>query len=412
MQKRLAVFLTSFFVAISIQAAETIEQNYEFDGSMSREVLCNYLTRATTFSELLHSENVNTRLGGNTDDNLRMIQHVGIKLAGRAIYMWGGESRLESIIADGKSTAARVHKAAPDLILQSAIFEIVTTEVNTIPLPAWVFEAFGAKPETRNFSYDAMLYPDGHRVNQWREGNSVPDMSQLETRMWFYYLAVRYIDIGVEAIHFGQVEIMDDRDEDRQHWLDMMTRIRQYAKEHARRHFILCDAHVPSGGIVFPDGKLLFDFHTFPLRIKAIANKPQQGVLEVGFLDSLFQRSKGGVTPSGWQCDSLPYLVELDNFGRSSHPGEDRADYFIWGYDEICWFAKQSENYRDLWLHYAWNWVRRADPNGYLQMPISRTLADPADGKHWYWANRPSDAVPGGFNQEDAIKTIWENDSE
>ncbi len=51
--------------------------------------------------------------------------------------------------------------------------------------------------------------------------------------------------------------------------------------------------------------------------------------------------------------------------------------------------------------------VRRADPNGYLQMPGSRTLADPAGGKHWYWANTRSPACPDGFNQEETIKAIW-----
>lgn len=406
------VCLTCVFVVCLCQSLFAAERNYKFDGSMSREVLCNYLSRATTFSDLLHSENVDKSLGGNTDDNIRMIKNVGIKFAGRSIFMWGGESRLETMIPDGKKTAEKVHQADPDVILQAAVFEIVTTQVNEIPIPGWVFEAFGAAPEKRNFKYDAMLYQDGHRVNQWRQGNSVPDMSQLETRMWFYYLAARYIDIGIEAIHFGQVELMDNRDPERKFWLDMLIHVRKYASEHARRHFILCDAHVPSGGYVLPDGKLLFDFHSFPLRIKAVPGKPEEGVLQVGFLDSLFKRSKGGITPSGWKCDSLPYLVELDNFGRSRHVGEDKGDIWCWGYDEISWFAKQSENYRDLWLHYAWNWIRRTDPNGFLQMPISRTMANPIDGKRWYWANKPSPAVPNGFNQEDAIKSIWENDSD
>ena len=37
-----------------------------------------------------------------------------------------------------------------------------------------------------------------------------------------------------------------------------MARIRSYAKKHARRNLVLCDAHVPSGGIVH-DGKLMFE---------------------------------------------------------------------------------------------------------------------------------------------------------
>ena len=32
------------------------------------------------------------------------------------------------------------------------------------------------------------------------------------------------------------------------------------------------------------DGKLLLDFHSFPLRIKEVPDKPQEAVLKVGLL--------------------------------------------------------------------------------------------------------------------------------
>ncbi len=49
-------------------------------------------------------------------------------------------------------------------------------------------------------------------------------------------------------------------------WRDMLGRVRAYAKLHARRHFVICDAHTPTGGYG-EDGQLLFDAHAFPLRI-------------------------------------------------------------------------------------------------------------------------------------------------
>ncbi len=374
-------------------------RNYHFDGAISRAVLENYLSRAITMSEVLHGQ-------GNVDDNLRMLGNIGAKFIGRAIYRWGGEAGLENLLATARPIAERMHAIDPNIILQAAAFEIVSEQVNRIPIPASLFEEFGLEAEERNFHYENMLYPDGHRIDQWGRGSSVPDMSRLETRMWFTYLCQRYIDIGVEAIHFGQVEIMDDRDPDHVHWRDMMRRVRQYARRHARRHMVICDAHVPSGGIVH-EGELMFDLHSFPLRIDEVVERPQEGVLKVGYLDSLFGRSKGGVTPSGWSCESLPYLVELDNFGRSGREGQNIGDHWIWGYDEICWFAHQSLEYRNQWLRYAWDWICRHDRNGYLQMPGSRTLAAPVGDVHWYWANTPSDAVPTGFGQEETIKAIW-----
>jgi len=202
---------------------------------------------------------------------------------------------------------------------------------------------------------------------------------------------------------------MDDRDPGRTHWNEMLERARRYAAAHARRHLLLCDAHVPSGGIV-RDGRLLFDLHSFPLRIEEVADKPQQGILQVGYLDSIFGRSAGGITPSGWSCEHLPYIVELDNFEPSGHPGENIGAHWCWGYDEICWFANQPEEYRNQWLRYAWDWIRKTDPNGFLQMPASRCLATPPPGKTWYFAHTPNPATPDGFGQEETIKAIWAAD--
>ena len=77
------------------------------------------------------------------------------------------------------------------------------------------------------------------------------------------------------------------------------------------------------------------------------------------------------------------------------------------GYDEITWFAHQSPQYRSNWLHYAHDWVRQTDPNGFLQMPGSRTLVSPLDRKRWYYANKPCPAVPDGLGDEEAIRAIW-----
>ncbi len=379
------------------------ERTYEFDGQISREVLENYLSRAMTNMDLLTGR-------GNVDDNIRMLQHTGVKFAGRTVYRWGGEAALPTLLPKARQIAEKVHAADPDIILQAGAFEIVSSQVNELKIPPKVFEIFGLTPEDRTFRYEDMLYPDGHRVDSWYKGASVPDMSRLETKMWFVYISAAYIDIGCEAIHFGQVEIMDDRDKDHEHWREMLRHVRAYAAKHARRHMVLCDAHVPGGGIVHGDA-LMFDFHSFPLRIEEVPEKPEQGVLKVGYLDSLFGRSTGGTSPSGWKCEHLPYLVELDNFGASGHEGENYGYHWCWGYDEICWFARQPLEYRNQWLRYAWTWIRTTDPNGYLQMPGSRCLAVPPKGKRWYFANTPSDAVPDGFGQEETIKAIWTEDT-
>ena len=384
------VLIATFHNAFSKEKKSVENKDYQFDGIISREVLENYLARSSTFGSLLHL---------TLEDDLRMIKNTGVKFAGRAIWMWGGESKIDELVRVGEPFAKRIHEIDPDIILQGAIFEVVTKDINNVAIPESVFEEFGVPKEPRNFSYKAMLYPFGHRHNHWSKDSSVPDMSRLETRMWFFYVAKRWIDMGIEAIHFGQVEIMDDWDRSHRHWRDIMKRIRDYAKKNARRHIVLSDAHVPSGGIVH-DGNLMFDLHSFPSRPKSVKGKPYKAILEKGFSDSIYGRSKGGFTPSGWKCEALPYIVEIDNFGVSDHPGQYRESdkIHVWGWDEINWFIKQPEGYRNEWLEYAYNWVRKTDKNGYFQLPLRRF-------EHYSASMNP----PKGMRQEVTIKKIWES---
>ncbi|MBS1828776.1 MAG: hypothetical protein JST93_25970 [Acidobacteria bacterium] len=391
------------------------KRNYRFDGSLSREVLENYLSRSITMTEMY-------RAPGNLDDDIRMLKNIGAKFAGRAIYVWGRESRLidPEFWKQGRTMVDRLHRVDPDMVLQSCLFEIVTEEVNQIPIPVWVFEQFRLPREERNFNYQQMLFPDGRMVNHWRKGSSVPDIRQLETKMWFYFLAASYMDIGIEAIHVGQLDLMGRGDPEYRNWFDLLERIRGYAKNKARRHYVILDAHVPKGGPVV-DGKLLLDFHSFPLRPKEVPGQPLKAVLEVGYSDGLYLRSRGGIAPSGWKCEHLPYLVEFDNFGGTRNPGQasqvEKPSIFTWGYDEITWLSHQPETYRNEWLRYAWNWLKEHDHDGFLEMPGGRMITngppDPNGGGklRWYFANTRSAAFPQGFSQEETIKAIWRADN-
>ncbi|HEX4591057.1 MAG TPA: hypothetical protein VH120_14060 [Gemmataceae bacterium] len=379
-------------------------RDYKFDKTISRELLENYLSRAISMEGILNGR-------GDLDENVRMLKSTGAKFIGRALCLWGGEANLLKNLKRAKEQLPKLHEADSDMVVQACIFEIVTTQVEQVPVPEWAFKALGLPVETRNFRYADMLYPDGRRRGQWGRNGSVPDVSRPETKLWFYFLAASYIDVGCEAIHFGQVELMNGNDRDLRHYAEVLALVRSYAAEHARRHILICDSHVPSGGLV-RYGKLLFDFHSFPLRIKEVPDQPEKAELKVGHTDAIYGRSKGGVTPSGWACDHLPYLVEIDNYGVSRQPGKAGAGgIWVWGYDEISWFAHQSQAYRAEWLQYAWDWVRTTDPNGHLQMPGSRTARSPLDGRRWYYANVPSPAVPDGLGDEDAIRAIWAADT-
>jgi len=385
-------------------------RSYDFSRTISREVLESYLARSITMQGLLNG-------CGDLDDNIRMLKHIGAKYIGRSICLWGGEASLLQNLERARQQLPLVHTADPEMILEACIFEIVTTEVEQVPVPDWAFNALGLPVEKRNFRYDAMLYPLSQRTRSWGENSRVPDVSQAETQLWFYFLAKSYIDLGCEGLHWGQMEIMNYNDPDLAHYARVFELVRAYAAQHARRGMVLCNAHVPSGGLV-RNGQLLLDCHALPLRIKEDPDHPQNATLEVGYVDSIYLRSKGGRTYSGWTCEHLPYLVELDNWGVSKYPGQPRQTsgrqvrgaFWIWGYDEISWFGNQNQAYRVQWLRYAWNWVRKTDPNGYLEMPGSRGMTPPIDHHRWYYANAPSSKTPEGLGDEEAIRAIWKSD--
>jgi hypothetical protein len=375
--------------------------NYKFNGTIPRQTLENYLSRAITELDLLGGR-------GNFNDNLRMIKAIGAKFIGRAHCLWGSENMFLANLPLVKQRAMAVHRVDPDIILQGCIFEIITKQVSQVPVPAWAFTAFGLPVTKRNFRYEDMLFADGRNINQWFDGASVPDVSRIETQLYFYFVGVSLIEAGCEAIHLGQIEWIARNDPGLNCYAKVLGKLRNYAALRARRRMVLFDAHVPSGGLVH-NGRLLLDFHSFPLRLAEVVEQPESVRLQLGHVDSLYGRSKGGKTFSGWSCAHLPYLVELDNWGISSAPGRPGQRWYIWGYDEIYWFARQSDKVRADFLAYADQWLRQNDPAGHLQMPGSRCLALPLHGEAWYYANRPSQAVPGGWGDEDVIRKIWSN---
>ena len=410
---RVFFLVTFIFLTLAAKTCLRAEGNpdYQFNSSgISRSVLENYLKHSITMTALLEDNSLAADGAfPSREDDYRLIRNIGAKFIGRSLYRWGSEDALNNplFLTEAKRVVALLRKDDPDIVFQACLFEIVTPSVNNIKIPAWAFEVLELPPENRNFRYDDMLNLDGKLVNHWGR-SSVPDVSRKETKLWFIFLAGFYMEAGCEAFHVGQVNLMDMNDPGWKHWSELIGQIRKLAKEKSLRGWIILDAHTPRGGLVV-DGKSLLDFNSFPLRIKEVEDKPMEGVLEVGYLDSLYKKSKGCTTPSGWKCDSLPYLVEFDNFGVSRTPGESTINaHFIWGYDEITWFYLQSEEYRNAWLKYAYNWLRENDPNGFLQMPVNRVVS-PGKGERRgrFRANPPSDVIPDGKNLEGTIKELW-----
>lgn len=403
----------ALFAAVAVSCGRSVDKPvdpYAFEGSISREVLENYLERAVTMSEFLVPDSLSCDGAYPCKErDVEFIRKTGAKFIGRSILRWGKEEAFNNpgFREGAMAYMSQVHANDPDVIFQAGVFEAVYKKgVEQIAIPAWVFEAIGLPVEERNFRYEDMLDAGGRFVDMWGPGGSVPDITKVEAQLWLMFLVGSYVDMGVEAIHLGQTELVGMNDPELAHYESFLAKVRAWVGPRSRRGIVLFDAHTPFGGMV-KDGRSLLDFNSFPLRPKEIEAEPMKAYLEVGYMKSLYQRSMGCVTPSGWECESLPYLVEFDNFGISDHPGMANInDHCVWGYDEISWFYQLDKPYKEEFLRYAWNWIKENDHSAHLQMPAAR-LVTLVDGSLVGRGIPPSNPCPQGMDIEDVVMEIW-----
>ena len=365
-----------------------------FDGSMPREVLEYYLSHAVSAQWITSSDTL--------EDDIRVIKKTGIKFLGRAAGIWKADKPEEEHFAQVKAAAEKIHAADPEVILQACLFEVVYEEdVSRVPVPAWVFEAFGLPVEDRNFSFADCLFPEG--THTW--GN-MPDLSKQEAQMWFYYRGRRYIDCGCEAFHMGQIHLYTGLDRGYKGIGRVIGMLRAYGKEHARRHKVIFDAHSHS---LVVHGKSLLDYNAMPLTRFPVLDRPGEKLVLVRE-----GKSGGGISPEGVYEKALPFLYEYDNWGGrdwwayENQTYEERAWNQWWGGDQISWFAYQSEEDRNAFLDYTFKWTAVNNPDGFFAFPLMRGIGPGGDGQdRCYKLNNKSDACPEGFSQEDALQKIF-----
>ncbi len=348
---------------------------------------------------------------------MRMLAQVRPSFVGRAAYVWITKEDDIAHLKKARAWAKRIHDEVDnEMVLQAAIFEAVYPAVESIAIPAEVFEVLGEEVEERSFRYDDMMgkvqRPDqGVAGGPW-DGGNVPDLTQPETMRWFVYRGLSYLQAGYEALHLGQMHLICGADRGFVQAQRLCRILRKLAASHARRGWVLLDGH---GHGMKVNGELLFDFTSRPMSARGLIDHfPHLALLKRG-------PALGGRHPGGWDCEESPVLVEVDNWcGYSLPPGapewEDRvklSQIGRWGYDEISWLARLEDTPRREFLRYAHRWTRHEGTNWFFQPPLCRLLENAAFDKgdlhiDFYRANMPSAACPDGFGDEQALLAMWE----
>ncbi len=131
MRTRLNKTFLTLLTASLLGLVPVFSQDFHFDGSISRPVLENYLSRSISFTELLHDDLSQPRneRGVDPHDNLRLILGTGERSSwAGALMVWGREKELLAFPGNRQAVCVmRMHHADPDIILQAAALpEIVT----------------------------------------------------------------------------------------------------------------------------------------------------------------------------------------------------------------------------------------------------------------------------------------------
>jgi len=364
-----------------------------------------------------------------------MLGKLNARFIGRTMGMWGGEYQLVDFATKGAKMVNDINEKYDKLglerpIIQGGIFEYITAQVSAIKIPQDVANEFGYTLASNDevFSVAAIRYATNDPSPPYDlDQGWTPDMSRIQTQMWFYYVATQYIMSGCEAIHFGQVQLMNKNDPNNEAWWKVLSKIRAFAAANAPRHLVLCDAHTRGEFYTDPQGtrRLLFDFHSSVYRVREDMNNQWPNAGGGGGLIKLFpemspqlyQHSQAGQTVLGslnqslgngdtsWDTTTpLPFIVEIDN-GPSNKGAEGTASYgnvIPWNWDEITWFSKQSNNYRNQWLKYAYYQIQCLDKNGHMEMPgMKYNQYHASNGL----TNNPTGTSHG--NQQDMIERLW-----
>ena len=396
--------------------------DYDFENTISELVLNNYLDRAVT-CEMFTSKTSGLGRGQIARNNIRMFLNTGVKYVSRAYGSFNPSRYTLLNKAYDKSIFDYAHSLDSDIIFEAGIYEAISTAVNGISIPKWVFDAFGKEYENRCFNSSLMVYEDGRYTDEFGEGLHAVDITRDETQMLYYYLACNYIDIGIEALHFGQTRITAEDDNNYACCGSLFKKVREYAKTHARRGMVLINSHNGTKPLrTFENLRfnLLVDFLAEPAAIYDVVgeahlpseNNPQKA--EIREDAGVWTRKYSGYTPSGWYTTNLPCYAEFDNWMSAPESTDDISFPtgvidIPWGMDEISWFANQPSEYRHTFMNYMYDTVKSYNSNAHVCFPASRPAYIMESKEMDYYYILDTVFYNNGFSDEKFLKELFIN---
>lgn len=254
-----------------------------------------------------------------------------------------------------------------EVIYECGIMEAIgRNEINKTPIPDWLLKILDdlnvnsvrkLGPNGKGFfSYEAMFDRNAadwpkNLIGLWASApeyeQSVPDITMLETQIYYAYLIAEYLDAGFEGIMFGQTMLTGARDKDNAALNALCKFAKKWASARAYRHAVTLTSHVYNG-VDYPKSpaskaKPLFTHLTWPSR-PSYSEKPPY-TMQFGPDVKKTAKRYGGdeIIHLLSLPHDLPILIEIDNYG-----GDPQINDFQ--DDDITAYARKTPEERRAYL--------------------------------------------------------------
>jgi hypothetical protein len=299
--------------------------DFNNQADLTKDKIEAFLSRAVTHFETASFRDFNEAEWLRTR---KFLKDTGARFVHGAELSWGRSYPDRTYWDRCRARIADLH-AAPGLdtvIVEGFIAEHIGPNADSTLIPDWLWNEMEAQginktrrrsPNDRDgrryFHYENFFKADWPHINRWGSGQSVPDITQAETQLYFRYLLKEYIDAGFESIWFGGLLLVGHADSNHNALNELCEFARQYAARHGRRHAILFTSHCAGR---LHDGRELLDYAAFPSRMR-YSNRTPSGIEINTAHEDPGVRDLIGILEN---MSDLPVLLEIDNYACAASP--------------------------------------------------------------------------------------------
>ena len=290
-------------------------------------------------------------------------------------------------------------------IFDAGIFEAVTSKVNNVTIPAYVHADFQNDADyiaagyniNPPVNFDISYIKNGFYSPWWTNPPQptdcyTPDLTRVQAKMWFYYLATSYIDMGCNSINLGWFERSFHNDAPLYlNAYDLCQKIRTYAQN--KGTFVIISGDVGKAIYYNNTNNLIFDFVNCPIRPEPTHNQYGNSVhstpCDKNYMTELdfnkyhceLMNDHGGISPFGAFIEHMPKLFNFDWYGinyTGSYPPQPinmGNGYSPWGVNETVWFYNLEPKCQAYFLkNIAYAIKNDIGNRSYLKMPGQNDL--------------------------------------